>query len=457
MKILTTETRSTQRNTQSFIVKCCVHLFTILNIFKKFSVKLRFLRVSVVSVCILCASVVNAQYNTEFLKYDEVGRSVSINGEFDAGSNGMNTAMMNKLVWGGYIDDAQKEESGKYLKGKSIFNFGINVNYDVNAFFKGTKKIDFLIGFKNQAILNASYTKDFYDLMFYGNQKFKGQTASLAGSNVNALRFQEAKFGLILHHFDSVAKIGMSVSFLNGEQLFYLKANTNSSLYTSNDGSELVFNSNFNMAISDTSQKKLGSFNGVGASGDFFVETPYKSKIGKRSVLIVNANNIGFIHWNNNSVQYSSDSVLKFTGYHITNIIDLKDSTLNRIDSDSLLRSLTNARKESFNVNIPTNLVIINKIYFGKQRFCLLTGFRHVFNANFTPYIFVEPTFKYKNVTFALHTGYGGYVRLNIGTSVTWNTKSWYLKVGSNSIQGYILPKYSSGQGLFFSLAKKFK
>jgi hypothetical protein len=401
-----------------------------------------------------CAAL-KAQYNTEFIKYDKMGRSVSANIEFDAGSNGMNNAMINKLLFGGYIDSNMKAESGKHLKGKN--NFGVNLTYNISAFVKGGKKFDYLIEFKEQEIVNAAYTSDFYNLMFYGNKMYKGQTANLSGSNVNALRFQEVKFGAILHHFDSVAKIGVSVSFLKGEQLFYLKANKNSSLYTSADGSELVLNSNFSMALSDTSNKNITSFNGIGASADIFFETPYKSKIGKRSVLIMNANNIGFIHWRNNSVQYSSDSTVRFTGYHINNIIDLKDSTLNKLNSDSALLSLTNARREPFNVNIPTNLVLINKIYFGRQKFCLSTGFRHVFNANYIPYVFAEPEYTYKNFIFAFHAGYGGYVRLNIGASATMNLKGWYMRVGSNSLQGYVLPKYTSGLGLFFSVAKKFK
>lgn len=404
---------------------------------------------------LLLSGFIHSQYNTEFINYEYVKRSVSVNVDFDAGSNGMNTALTNKLLWGGYIDDADKKQSAKYLKGEN--NFGINLNYDVNAFVKGSRKFDFLIGVKNQEIINATYTSDFYNLMFYGNKPYKGSTANLAGSNVNALRFQEVKFGAILHHFDSVAKIGMSVSFIKGEQLFYLKANKNSNLYTSLEGDSIVFNSNFSMALSDTGKKSLMSFNGIGASADIYFETPYKSRVGKRSVLIVNANNIGFIHWRNNSVQYNSDSTLKFSGYRVNNIVDLKDSTLNRINSDSLLLSLTNARREPFNVNIPTNLVLINKIYFGSQKFCLSTGFRHVFNANFKPYVFIEPEYKYKNMIFAFHTGYGGYVRLNVGASVSWNSKGWFIKLGSNSLQGYILPKYTTGQGLYFSLAKKIK
>jgi hypothetical protein len=253
-----------------------------------------------------------------------------------------------------------------------------------------------------------------------------------------------------------VGKIGISLSFIKGEQLFYIKTNKNSSLYTSADGSEILFNSNFSMALSDTNNKNLTTFNGIGASADIYFETTYKSSIGKRSVLVVNANNIGFIHWQNKSVQYSSDSVLTFRGYNIQNILDLKDSTLNRINSDSLLRKLANARTEDFNVNIPTNLVIINKTVFS-ETFSLAIGFRYIFNANYKPYVFAEPEFKYKKITFGVHTGYGGYMRLNVGASVTWNSRHWFLKLGSNSLQGFVVPKSAFGVGLFATVAKKFK
>lgn len=404
---------------------------------------------------ILFYFVLQAQYNTEFINYANVKRSVSVNLDYDAGSNGMSARFTNRLLWGGKIDNDLKKESSKHLRSNN--NFGINLNYDVSTFIRGNSKFDFLIGFKNQEVLNATYSKDFFNLMFYGNDAYRGATANLENCNINALRFQEVKFGAIMHKVDSVGKIGVSVSFLKGEQLFYLKTNKNSSLYTSADGSELVLNSNFNLAISDTNNKRITSFNGIGASADIFFETPYKSKVGKRSVLLVNANNIGFIHWQNNSVQYSSDSSLRFSGYTVNNIIDLKDSTLSKLNRDSILRGLTNARRENFNTNIPTNLVIINKIYFGKEFFCLQTGFRYIFNANYKPYVFIEPEYRVKNVTFGLHTGYGGYVRLNVGASVTWSSKNWFLRIGSNSLQGYVVPKSASGQGLFFSLAKKFK
>jgi hypothetical protein len=395
-----------------------------------------------------------AQYNTNFLNYSHTGRSVAVNLDFEAGSNGMSSDFVNKLVWGGHISNDLKEKSSGNLRGRN--NFGIIVNYDACAFVKGNSRFDFLIGVKNQEVLNASYTRDFFNLMFYGNQAYQGKTANLSQCSVNALRFQEVKFGTMINQVDSVGRIGVSVSFIKGEQLFYIKTQ-NSNLYTSPDGGELIFNSNFNMAVSDTNNRRIGSFNGIGASADIYFETSYKSKVGKRSVLVVNVNNIGFIHWRNNSVQYSSDSSLRYTGYHITTLNDLRDSTLRRIKGDSLLRNVANARSDDFNVNIPTNLVMINKVYFGDERFALSTGYRFIFNANYKSYIFLEPEYRYRQMTFSLHTGYGGYTRLNVGAAVSWISPGWFIRLGSNSLQGFVVPKYAFGQGVFFTIAKKFR
>lgn len=212
------------------------------------------------------------------------------------------------------------------------------------------------------------------------------------------------------------------------------------------------------MAVGDTTKyKNPFMFAGIGASADIFFETPYKGKLGKGSVLTVNANNIGFLHWNDNSVQYSSDSTFTFDGYHVDNLLDIKDSTLSAINKDTIIRKTTNAHKESFNVNIPTNLLIINKILF-TDKFALSVGFRYLFNSNFKPYFFTDVEYKLlKNFTGSLHLAYGGYTRFNVGLAFTYSTPGWYFRLGSNSLQGYISPKNTYGQGAFISVAKKFK
>jgi hypothetical protein len=52
---------------------------------------------------------------------------------------------------------------------------------------------------------------------------------------------------------------------------------------------------------------------------------------------------------------------------------------------------------------------------------------------------------------------YGGYSKLNVGLAFSYVSKSWFFRIGSNSLQGYISPKNTYGQGAFVSIAKKFK
>ncbi len=397
-----------------------------------------------------------SQYNSEFLNFEKTGRSISINGEYELGSNGIYNSLLNKFIYGGEITRNLKDASNNHMKGMNVI--GANINYDLSVFFGKSYKYSYLLGFKDQQIFNSSFTKDFYQLIFYGNKPYLNETKNLSGSSINSLRFQELKIGFIWHKIDTTAKAGVSISILKGQQLFYIKAKEGSSLYTNSDGSELLFNSSFNMALSDTSnQKNFFSYTGIGASADIFFETPYKSQVGKESILTVNANNIGFLHWFDNSVQYSSDSIFKFNGYQIDNLIDLKDSTLSLINRDTIIKNTTNARKESFNVNIPTNLLIINKIKF-TDKFVLGTGFRYLFNSNFKPYFFIDSEYQLtKKIIGNLHVGYGGYSKLNVGLSFSYNTPMWFIKIGSNSLQGYISPKNTYGQGAFISIAKKFK
>lgn len=405
---------------------------------------------------LLCSLSVFSQYNSEFLNFSQTGRSISINAEYELGSNGIYNSLLNKFIYGGYIDKKTKDASNNSMKQLNVM--GANMNYDISAFFGRNSKYSYLIGFKDQRIFNASYTKDFYELVFYGNKPYLDETKNLSGSNINSLRFQELKLGFIWHKIDTTAKVGVSISILKGQQLFYVKAKEGSSLYTNADGTELEFNSDFNMALSDTNNRKNPfAYCGIGASADIFFETPYKGKLGKGSVLTVNANNIGFLHWFDNSVQYSSDSTFKFDGYHIDNLLDLKDSTLAAINRDSIIKTTTNARKESFNVNIPTNLLIINKIQF-TNKFYLATGFRYLFNSNFKPYFFTDAEYHFTpKIIGALHVAYGGYSKLNVGLAFSYVSNSWFFKIGSNSLQGYISPSNTYGQGAFVSIAKKFK
>lgn len=61
-------------------------------------------------------------------------KSVSLNGDYDAASNGMQNAFMNKLLFGGYIDTKMKDDALNKMHGYN--QLGINLNYGIKSVFR---------------------------------------------------------------------------------------------------------------------------------------------------------------------------------------------------------------------------------------------------------------------------------------------------------------------------------
>ena len=217
----------------------------------------------------------------------------------DLNSNSLNNNFIQKVYRGGYLDNNSKGAVSSALLQQNIFG-AINT-YGLNAFLgKDNSRFDWFVGMKNQQYLNASFSKDLFQLLVYGNKEFSGKYASISGAAFNYLKFQEVKLGFIWKNVDSVGKIGGALSFISGQRLLQYKAIDTNFLYTAPDATQLLYQANFSLAFSDTNNTGLFSSNGSGLSADVFVETPYQSRFGK-SRFIITVNNLGFIRWNKNT------------------------------------------------------------------------------------------------------------------------------------------------------------
>jgi len=404
---------------------------------------------------LLTADVLKAQFNNDFLYYEKYGTSVTLHAEYDLNSTAIQNGLINKFIYGGNIDSATKAHSQKKLQAQN--RIGGNAYAGATAFF-GPKnsKYKFMAGLKQVELANASFSSDVYNLGFYGNKMYEGQTANIGNTNVNQFNYQEIKLGLIWDNSDTTAKFGGSLSYLKGQSFFELNTGA-ASIYTAPDASQINFNMHgSSLAMSDTSKGKngIGNFNGNGVAAEFFASMPYTSVLGA-SKFFVSVNNLGFIKWNKNTVNYNADTNYIFKGVTVNNVFQLNDASVKNLTKDSLVKKLTKNNRQSVTTNLPMSLYILHTIKFTKL-FALNTGFRYFFNANYKPYVYAEGQFAlHKNITATANIGYGGYGKLSGGLNIEVKMKTVFLRLGSNAIQGYLLPKQSLGQGLFFSLSKK--
>jgi len=413
------------------------------------------MRKSLLLFCLLVSlNILKAQFNNDFLYYEKYGTSINLHAEYELNSTAIQNDLIDKFIYGGNIDSATKAHSQKRLQAKN--RIGGNYFAGATAFF-GAKdsKYRFIAGLKQVELVNASFSDDVFNLGFYGNKMFEGKTANIGNVNINHFKYQEIKLGLIWDNIDTTAKLGFSLSYLKGQSL--LQINTGAaSIYTASDASQIDFNAHGSVIMSDTGKGKNGiaNFNGNGMSAEFFADMPYTSALGP-SKFFVSVNNLGFIKWNPNTVYYNADTSYIFKGVTVNNVFQLNDASVKNLTKDSLVKKLTQHGRQSVSTNLPMSLFILHTINFSKL-FALNTGFRYFFNGNYKPYLYAEGQFTlHKNFTATAHIGYGGYGKLSGGVNVEFKMKKIYVRIGSNAIQGYVLPKQSLGQGLFFSLSKK--
>lgn len=411
-------------------------------------------KVIVILMFFICAGRLPAQFNNDFLYYTKYGRSVTLHGEYDFNSDAIQNSFVNRFIRGGHLDSATKGNVAGKLTAANYA--GGSYAAGVTAFW-GTKnpKYSYVTGLKQVEFFNTTFSNDFFSMAFYGNKMFQGKTANIGGTNVNHFKFQEVKIGLIWDRIDTTAQVGFSVSYLKGQSL--LQVNTgSSSVFTAADASQIYLNMHGSFTSSDTSKGKqgLGAFNGNGASAEFFADMPYRSKLGE-SKFYVAVNNLGFIKWNEKTLNLNFDTNYIYSGVYMNNVFQVSDSSIKNLTRDSLTRKFITTKHQSKSTNLPTSFLLLHTVKFSDV-FSLTNGFRHIFQGNYKPYLFAEGKFNIlKNFSSTLHVGYGGYGKLTLGLNVEYNIQTWYLRLGSNALQGFISPGRSLGQGLFFSLSKK--
>jgi hypothetical protein len=309
---------------------------------------------------------------------------------------------------------------------------------------------------RDRAHFDARFSKDLYKVAFYGNAPYAGKTADFNDFNLNYLRYQQLQIGLFSSKYDSAARWGIAVSILKGEQyssIFAQKAE----LFTSEDGQYIDFNTEMQVAQSDTANKGIGAFNGIGAGLDIYFEAPFKTRFGD-SKLRVSVADIGAIKFNSNSLYLNQDSLFHYTGFHVNSIYDLQDSTFANTSQDSIINSIAPFKKQSFSVTLPTVLNLTYETKFSSH-FEMTEGIRYVFNGNYHLLGYLKGNFIFNpKLAVSATVGYGGYGKFNYGIGAFANLgKGIIIYAGSNNLEGFIAPKKALGQSAYISLIKNFK
>ncbi len=416
-------------------------------------------KVYIILLITLYSLVIQAQIATIFSDEFKDGFTthIGIVGDYDINSNALTNQFTKKFYTGGYINEELKNSVLSRIKNNN--RVGGNINSGVFAAFKSDpygkyKNISLFFSIRDREHFDAQFSKDLFKVGFYGNADYAGKTADLSNFDLNLIKYQQLQIG-VFSKLDSAAHWGIGVSFLKGEQYLSIDAKK-AELFTSADGQFININTQLSIAQSNTAHKGITAFNGYGASLELFFEAPFQTRFGA-SKISTSISDLGAIRFNKQSQLAQQDSMLHYEGFQINNLYNLRDSTIFKREKDSVKNMVSPFKKKAFSVTLPAvfDLSLETKL---NRYFTLKEGIRYVFNANNQMLVYVKGYF-YIHPKWMLSTtfGYGGYGTFNygIGTSIKL-PKKFIIRAGSNNLEGFIVPKKTTGQGAYFTLIKQF-
>lgn len=396
------------------------------------------------------ASFLGARAQNNFVIPSSLNQII-VNGFGGVGSSKIPQEFMNKFIFPDFINNDLKDLTSEKLSDKNLFGgeAGGSYNILINLSNDSKKKIKKFIGFGfgTQLEGNLYFTKDLFDLTFYGNKPFAGETKSLNETSFNALSYSyfEGTFGLTFAQNNGHSSIWTDISALVGHGYSKFEVGTGS-FFTEETGDYLdVSLTESILEISDTSNSDFSQ--GIGGKTDI----NFAKKTDSYNLLF-SLENIGGIYWDN-TTQADLDTTFTFEGIEIGDIFQLSDSVLNEVASiDSLLEIRTENKFKS----LPVNIVAYYKGEMEKFNFDVFI--KHRLFTNYTPYLRAGFNFNLPVFKPGIVVAYGGYstIQMGINTDIEIG-KHIKLQLGTNNILGGLAPKTSTALDFYAGIRYTYK
>lgn len=384
------------------------------------------------------------------LRADTLSYEAGVSYNTFAASNSIKNEFVNSLLKKKYL--SRDLRNNNFVKPVNYFgtedNLCIYFAHMPDSLF-GYNNIGYRISVENSFHGDARFTKDLYNIAFFGNKQYAGKLADFSSSQITFMKYQQVKFGLFKQSVrdGDPFTIYFGLGLVKGQTLNSVTLDT-SNLFTEETGDYLDLNFQALYFSSDTSKKKFYDFNGFGVCADLaFVYEDKKSDF----LISCSLNDIGFMWWNKNSMIVPIDTVVHWDGVQLDSLLWGHDTTYNAgLTQDSLLKIVySKAKKTNFVKVIPEKInIAFTKRYFEKSLHVTL-GFAYLYHANCPlPLIYSRGEYFFKNkISVSTQLAYGGYDKLQFGIGLSaMFSKHFKLQLAAGNIMGFILPEKTYAQ-----------
>lgn len=388
-----------------------------------------------------------------FEKKDSASHEIQIRFHGYYHNQSLSNEFISLFYKGGHLDSTLKNEISDGLNDQN--RIGAELNYGIkyknhHSLLFGKPEWGWYAAAENISFYHGNFSKNDFDLLFYGNSRFAGDTISLSDLQFESFQYQKFTFGGF--HKSNHSYIG--ISFLKGQNYNQLQLDKGD-LYTAPLGEEISLDMNARFRQSDTLNKGWNAFNGWGLSSDlvFYLNVGKNRNVKFQNAFKIAIQDLGFIRWNENSLQTNLDSNYFFRGFEVADIFDstsynFSDRLKDSLKIDAAPRTFTTVLPFSFSfskIADPNSGEKLQGIY----------GVRMRAFANYKPLFFVGLFYQpVKNLYMNLFASVGGYGGFRVGYSVSAKIiRNLHLSVSCTDLLGWGKNGYGKDATLQLSYA----
>lgn len=397
----------------------------------------------------MCALVGSQFVSAQLLpiQYDTLPHSQEIivsSGLSYAGS-AMQNQLYSKFIFGGLISSDIKDASDTRHKGLNrvggVFSGDVEYrNYNIKPF----KKRDWGMVFKAgaNAFGGGIYSDDAFGLIFYGNDRYVGETMEMSGLDMTLASVQKIGVGLI----DNKTKSNVSVNFYNMNN--YMSGSFRDFEITqSEDGQDITL-----VMDGELMMRNSNSFSqGVGLGVDVDFKLPVAWGKDQEAYIQILAKNIGMAYLFEGQKYYRIDTTIQFSGLEFEDVIGDNAIIVDSIDVLASLGVSSEIRKKA--VLLP-GFIQVGKIVdqHSPKKLQSFFGIRLYPSIIYSPYAFAGLQYKTTDwLSLGANIGYGGFTNFRGGLYANMNFEKISVGLATENIIG-LVSKKGSGQSLYIRL-----
>jgi hypothetical protein len=378
--------------------------------------------------------------------------SVGAYGRYQLSSNAISSSMIWQAYQGKFVDRKLREQASNRLFDKN----GLGVDLDCGIYARhlpdSAKGIGWYINVADRTHAHAVYTKDFFDIAMFGNAMFAGETANLSDLWLTFITYKQFEAGILkpIETSDGRWHIGLGISFLAGNRnLNFLISK--GELYTDPNGEYLEGVIQGSIETASLNSTQYIDNTGLGMSGALSVAFD-ADRFGIR----LDATDMGFIRWSQNLTSTELDSTFHFEGIDV-NLFG-GDGFAN-ISLDTVVDGFIKRREPQAYSTVTPGRTRLEAYYrLKKKDVQIYAGIQYRIANGYLPYGYVGtraplPKGFFIDGRFA----YGGYGSWNLGLEIRKRfAKVFEVRLGTNNLEGYVLPMFGTSQSAYISLAGYF-